>query len=253
MSLSGSGYQPPFVVENGQGDFTGISKWKPIMPGVNQWYEMQVGYEVQQDPHIAIDISVGVANWDSEFAGIMDIDPGLGISFYLSGDDFIWQHILISEDDLTNATTILLKLDFFDATDKFRAGFSLDGGANYQYFPDFIGWDRDTPGHYEWYFSGQAIELHATPEKMLAGLALFIMDEVDAGNIDTELERSLLAKVNAALAALDRGNPNDAKVAMNDLKALINQVEAQVNKKITEGAAAEIIQRANDIVAALSN
>jgi len=88
---------------------------------------------------------------------------------------------------------------------------------------------------------------------MLARLALFIMDEVDAGNIDTELERSLLAKVNAALAALDRGNPNDAKVAMNDMKALINQVEAQVGKKITPEAAAEVIQQANAIIAALSN
>ena len=94
---------------------------------------------------------------------------------------------------------------------------------------------------------------HSTTETMLARLALFIMEEVDAGNIDTELERSLLAKVNAALAALDRGNPNDAKVAMNDLKALINQVEAQVDKKITPEAAAEVIQQANAIMAALSN
>jgi hypothetical protein len=245
MSFIGSGYPSPFVVENGQGDFTGVSKWKPIIPGVNQWYEMQVGYE----PH---DISVGVANWDSEFAGILGIPSGLGISFYLSGDSLVWKHILISEDDLTNANSILLKLDFYDDTDEFRAGFSLDGGVSYQYFPDLIGWDQPTPGYYEWYFSGQALEL-AMPETMLAGLALFIMDEVDAGNIDTELERSLLVKVNAALAALDRGNPNDAKVAMNDLKALINQVEAQVGKKITPEVAAEVIQRANAIMAALSN
>jgi len=247
MSFIGSGHQSPFVVENGAGDFTGISRWKPIIPGVNQWYEMQVGYELQQDPHIAIDISVGVANWDSEFAGIMGINPGLGISFYLSGENFIWQHILIDEDEIGDA--ILLSLVFNDNTDQFTAGFSLDGEP-LQYLFDPIGWGQATPGHYQWYFSGQAIEL-ATPETMLAGLALFIMDEVDAGNIDTELERSLLTKVNAALAALDRGNPNDAKVAMNDLKALINQVEAQVGKKITEGAAAEIIQRANDIIAEL--
>ncbi|MHC4732867.1 MAG: hypothetical protein ACYTDW_00210 [Planctomycetota bacterium] len=57
------------------------------------------------------------------------------------------------------------------------------------------------------------------------------MDEVAAGNIDIELENSLLAKIGAALSALDRGNPNDAKVAMNDLKALLNQVEAQTDKK----------------------
>lgn len=81
--------------------------------------------------------------------------------------------------------------------------------------------------------------------------ALFIMDEVDSGNIAPELEGSLLVKIDAALAALDRGNPNDAKVAMNNLKALINQVEAQTGKKITAEAAAEIIQRVNEIIAVL--
>ncbi len=96
-----------------------------------------------------------------------------------------------------------------------------------------------------------AFEVLADPEMMLAGLALFIMDEVDAGNIDAEMEVSLLAKVDAAIAALDRDNPNDAKVAMNDLKALVNQVEAQTDKKITLETAAEIIQRANAISAEL--
>lgn len=91
----------------------------------------------------------------------------------------------------------------------------------------------------------------ATPETMLAREALFIMDQVDAEQIDPELETSLLAKVDAAIAALDRDNPNDAKVAMNDLKALVNQVEAQAGKKITQQAAEGIIQRANDIITAL--
>lgn len=38
---------------------------------------------------------------------------------------------------------------------------------------------------------------------------------------------------------------------MNDLKALINQVEAQVDKKIDAEVAAEIIERANRIIAEL--
>ena len=93
-----------------------------------------------------------------------------------------------------------------------------------------------------------------TPETMLAGLALFIMDEVDdSGDIAPELEGSLLVKIDAALAALDRGNPNDAKVAMNDLKALINQVEAQVNKKITPEAADTIKQQASAVITILSS
>ena len=48
-------------------------------------------------------------------------------------------------------------------------------------------------------------------------------------------------------------NTNAAKVAMNNLKALINHVEAQIDKKITPAAAAEIIQQTNAIMAALSN
>jgi hypothetical protein len=38
---------------------------------------------------------------------------------------------------------------------------------------------------------------------------------------------------------------------MNDMKALINQVEAQTDKKITPETAAEIIQQANATIAAL--
>ena len=91
-----------------------------------------------------------------------------------------------------------------------------------------------------------------SPEMMLADLAQYIMDEVVNGNIDVEMENSLLVKVDAALSALERDNPNDAKVAMNDLKALVNQVEAQTDKKITLEVAAQIIDQANDIVAVLS-
>ena len=91
----------------------------------------------------------------------------------------------------------------------------------------------------------------ATPEAMLLILALFIEAQVASGRIDAELEGSLLAKINAAISALDRGNPNDAKVAMNNLKALINQVEAQTGKKITPEVAEAIITAANQIIAAL--
>jgi probable HAF family extracellular repeat protein len=90
-----------------------------------------------------------------------------------------------------------------------------------------------------------------TPETMLAGMAVSIMDEADSGNIDTQLEGSLLAKVKAALAALDRGNPNDVKAAINNLNALINEVQAQSGKKITPQVATEIIQKAKTIIAEL--
>ena len=94
--------------------------------------------------------------------------------------------------------------------------------------------------------------LGKTPEEMLVDLYTQILTEVSLGSIDVELETPLLAKVEAASAALARGNKNDAKVAMNNLKALINQLEAQIDKKITSDAAAEIIQKVNAIIAVLS-
>jgi probable HAF family extracellular repeat protein len=108
-----------------------------------------------------------------------------------------------------------------------------------------VGYSHSVPGHYS------CMWIPATPRTMLDRLEAFILAEVALGGIDPEMMESLLAKVDAASAALDKGNPNDAKVAMNDLKALINQVEAQIDKKITAETAAEIIQQANAIIAAL--
>ena len=87
----------------------------------------------------------------------------------------------------------------------------------------------------------------------VAGLIVDAPDDPTAvGGIAPVIETSLLAKVNAAKGALDRGNSNDAKVAMNDLKALINQVEAQTAKSISPEAAAAIIEAANHLIGVLS-
>ncbi len=171
MSFIGSGYPSEFNVENGSGDFTGVSRWSPIIPGVNQWYEMQVGYELQQEPYQGIDISLAVANWDTDAADFLGIPSGLGITFYRSGDiplaEWVWQHIPIAESDITG--DVLLRLDFEDDTDQFTPYFSLDGGETYQNPFAPIGWGLETPGRYEWYFSGQAI-LVLQPIDTLSGL-----------------------------------------------------------------------------------
>lgn len=91
----------------------------------------------------------------------------------------------------------------------------------------------------------------ADPATMIGDLIFYIAEQVAAGGIEPEIQGSLLAKLNAVLAALDRDNPNDAKVAINDLKALVNQVEALVDKRIDPGAAAALIDKANQIIAAL--
>jgi len=95
------------------------------------------------------------------------------------------------------------------------------------------------------------VELSADPELMLARLRAYILEQVSLGNIDVDLEGGLLDKVDAASETLARGNPNNAKPAMKNMKALINQAEAQTGKKITADAAAAIIVRANAIITAL--
>jgi streptogramin lyase len=97
-----------------------------------------------------------------------------------------------------------------------------------------------------------------TPEAQLVALGGYIMGEVSVGAIPAELEDSLLVKIDAALAALDRGDPPGAKVAMADLKALTKEVEAQssedpdANKKIPWDTAQAIIGQADAIIALLS-
>jgi hypothetical protein len=82
-------------------------------------------------------------------------------------------------------------------------------------------------------------------------LRAYIVARVASGHIETQLQQALLAKVDGAIAALDRGDRPGAKVAMNELKALVNQVAAQDGKKIESGTVVEITLRANYIIADL--
>jgi hypothetical protein len=102
------------------------------------------------------------------------------------------------------------------------------------------------------------------PERLLEELSLYILDQVDQCQkpvqpdieligIAPQLETSLLSKVNAALAALEKGNPNNTKVVLNNMKALVNQVSAQTNKKVSEEASEVIIGSATAVADALEN
>ncbi|MGE5138766.1 MAG: FIMAH domain-containing protein, partial [Rudaea sp.] len=71
---------------------------------------------------------------------------------------------------------------------------------------------------------------------------LFAEGKID----DASVRDSLLDKLNAAQAALDRG---DIKTATNQLNAFINQVKAQSGKHITRDAAALLIADANYVIA----
>ncbi len=85
------------------------------------------------------------------------------------------------------------------------------------------------------------------PKVLLDELAATIVTAGEIGDIDSEITESLLAKVYAALAALDRDNPT---VAINNLQALINQVAAQAGKKIDPDTAEVIVTQAEAIVGA---
>lgn len=88
-------------------------------------------------------------------------------------------------------------------------------------------------------------------QAILTDLGAFLDAQLAAGAIDVQAASSLAAKVDAATSALARGKPNDATVAMNELKALVNYVQAQSGKKITSDAAAVLIDQANRIVRSL--
>lgn len=86
----------------------------------------------------------------------------------------------------------------------------------------------------------------------LAKLAYQIGNLVTAGDIAPELEKSLLVKVYAAKADLYRGNYNAETTAANTLNALMNQIEAQSGKKITNSKAAALLKQANLVIVLLS-
>jgi hypothetical protein len=90
-----------------------------------------------------------------------------------------------------------------------------------------------------------------TPVNQLTNLAKLINYSVASGGIASEMQRSLLAKTNAAIATLVRGNPFARITAMLELEALVLQVRAQTGRKITPAVAAVLISRAHLIIATL--
>src|SRR5262245_59179025 len=85
-----------------------------------------------------------------------------------------------------------------------------------------------------------------TPRQVVENL----VEAIQAYNprLQPGVENSLLSKLNNFLAALDRG---DTAGARGLLQALINEVQAQRGKKISEMRAEELIAAANEILAAL--
>lgn len=78
-----------------------------------------------------------------------------------------------------------------------------------------------------------------TPEEILGAILAKVEAFLADGSItDPGIARSLRAKLEGALAALERGNP---KAARNKLEAFVHHVEAQKGKKISAEAAEELL------------
>jgi hypothetical protein len=76
-----------------------------------------------------------------------------------------------------------------------------------------------------------------------------VMHAYDMGHIDNKgVANSLMAKLDAAQAALDRGQPG---VAVNLLHAFVNEVNAQAGKHIAAEHAGHLVEHAQNVISAL--
>ena len=76
-----------------------------------------------------------------------------------------------------------------------------------------------------------------------------VMHAYEMGHIDNVgVTQSLLAKLDAAQAAVDRGQP---AVAVNLLQAFVQEVRAQAGQHIQAEHAAHMIMHAQQVIAAL--
>lgn len=101
-------------------------------------------------------------------------------------------------------------------------------------------------------FSGRALaadmEMCATPT--IPALQMCVAHATEMGAIDNSgVAQSLVAKLDAAQAALDRGQP---AVAINNLNALIQEVRAQSGQHIEAEHATHLITHTQHVIDALS-
>lgn len=88
-------------------------------------------------------------------------------------------------------------------------------------------------------------------EATTSSLRACVVHATGMGHIDNPgVVNSLLAKLDAAQAASDRGQP---RVAVAQLQAFIHEVEAQAGKHIDEHHAHHMVTHANAVIGALSS
>jgi hypothetical protein len=94
-----------------------------------------------------------------------------------------------------------------------------------------------------------AAEMDMCGEATIQSLHHCVTHAYEMGHIDNAgVAASLEAKINAAQAALDRGQP---AVAVHQLDAFIQEVQAQAGQHIDAEHAAHMIMHAEQVIAAL--
>ncbi len=119
------------IVAEGEGDFTGIAYWDPIIPEVGHHYHFSVfNYGEPGGGDGFIDETFGT--------GIRMRDTGLYVEQHLLEVDRLIRatrelevyHFPISADEITGQ--IVFRIDFDDSTNLATSSFSLDGGTTWE-------------------------------------------------------------------------------------------------------------------------
>jgi predicted negative regulator of RcsB-dependent stress response len=110
----------------------------------------------------------------------------------------------------------------------------------------FVGFNLLTPGTARAQTTDDCV--HAPT---IDSLKICVEHAASQGFIDNQgITNSLLAKLDAAQAAFDRGQNS---VAINKLQAFINEVRAQAGKHIKQPHAGHLIEHAQMVIQALKN
>lgn len=158
----------------------------------------------------------GLLGWPTEAGSLGIARTGSTVDFYADGE-WIWSAPDVFTGEVKPSMVLL-----------------ADGGAGDMYFDNF------TVNVGTW-----------SPVAALDDLSELVEILGDTGEIAAQLERSVQAKIDSALAALTDGRPNGATAAANKLGALLNQIDAQRGKKISADAADAIAAMVSAVIAEL--
>ncbi|MCH8978003.1 MAG: FG-GAP repeat protein [Armatimonadetes bacterium] len=140
--------------------------------------------------------------------------------------------------------SVLYTLDGDSAGDRFGRSVSGAGDVDADGFADIIvGAQTDDNNGTD---SGSASIISGRPTSTTRIENL--LEDVVLLNLNTGIENSLDAKLDAVLIALDDANANNDQAAINALQAFINSVEAQSGTKITAEDADALIAAAQAII-----